>query len=457
MKIFNTDNSMTVHFIGIGGISMSSLAHILINSGYKVTGSDMNSSHITEKLQKLGAKIHIGHDEDNIGEAALVVYTAAIPKNNSEFVAAQRKKIPLVERSVFLGELMKNYKDCCCISGTHGKTTTTSMVALIMLETALDPTILIGGELKQIDGNIKIGGNDVFVTEACEYVESFLKFSPTKAIITNIDEDHLDYFKDINHIISSFNKFCSLIPKDGVVVVNNDDENMEKALSGINCNIITYGMKDNSDYYPENLTQDKFGICSYDLFFKGKFLGKISLSVPGEHNLLNSLAAAAMCIAQGCSFEDVKNGLAKFKGTARRFEIKGTYNGATIIDDYAHHPTEIKATLSVCKKINPEKITAVFQPHTYSRTKALFDEFTESFYDADEVIITEIYAARERDDGSVSSQELVKTMVQKGIKAVYIKNTEDIEEYLKNTAAPDRIIITIGAGNVYKIGENILK
>ncbi len=457
MNLFGIDKKSTVHFIGIGGISMSSLAQILLNAGFSVTGSDITQTHITNKLEKLGAKISIGHKEENVENADLVVYTAAISKINPEYTTAISKNIKTVERSVFLGELMKNYKDCCCISGTHGKTTTTSMVALIMLETNFDPTILIGGELKEIDGNIKIGSNDVFVTEACEYVESFLEFFPTKAIITNIDEDHLDYFKDINHIISSFNKFTKLLPEDGVLVINGDDENTKKAIKDIKCNVLSYGIKTENDYYPQNLAKEENGTYSYDLFFKNENLGKIILNVPGMHNVYNSLSAAALCISQGCTFEQVQSGLLKFGGTARRFEIKGTLNGATVIDDYAHHPTEIKATLSVCKSMNPKKTIAVFQPHTYTRTKALLNEFAESFYDADEVIVAEIYAAREIDDGTVSSYDLAKMLNENGVKSIYVKNNEDIEEYLKNVADTDKIIITIGAGNVYKIGENILK
>ena len=457
MNFFGLDNKITVHFIGIGGISMSSLAQILLNGGYKVTGSDINKTHITDKLEKSGAKIFIGHDKNNIGNAKLVVYTAAINKENPEYVEAIEKNIKTVERSVFLGELMKNYKDCCCISGTHGKTTTTSMTALIMLETNFDPTILIGGELKNIDGNIKIGSNDVFVTEACEYVESFLEFFPTKAIISNIDEDHLDYFKDINHIISAFNKFAKLIPSDGILVVNGEDKNTQKALNGVKCKVIKYGLENTNDYYPLNLECDASGMYSFKLMKNNECLGEINLNVPGIHNIYNALSSAALCFEQGCTFENVKNGLEKFTGTGRRFETKGSLNGATIIDDYAHHPTEIKATLSVCKNMDATKTIAVFQPHTYSRTKALLSEFSESFFDADEVIIADIYAAREKDDGTISSKDLAEKLINNGVNAKYIKDRNEIEDYLKKQAAEKVIIITIGAGDVFKIGENILK
>ncbi|MBQ2897063.1 MAG: UDP-N-acetylmuramate--L-alanine ligase [Clostridia bacterium] len=435
---------------------MSSLALIVKHGGYKVSGSDIIETHITKKLQENGIEVFIGQSEKNINSPDLVVYTAAISKDNPEYIEAVKQAKKVVERSVFLGELMKAYGCPCCIAGTHGKTTTTSMVSSIMLEAQKDPTVLVGGEVKALGGNLKIGSSEIFVTEACEYVESFLEFFPKKAIILNVDADHLDYFKDIDHIISAFKKFAQLVPESGSLIVNGADKNTIKATKDLKCNIITFGIGEDFDVQAKNVVFDKNGFASYDLIAFGVKLCSITLSVPGKHNVLNSLAAAAMCLDTGCDAVSVKNGLENFKGTDRRFEIKGEYKGCTIVDDYAHHPTEIVAAIKTAKNFGHKKVTAIFQPHTYTRTKALLGEFAQSLSLADRVIVTDIYAAREIDDGTVSSKDLVDIMVKTGCDAKYIKDFDDVAEHIKKTCSGDELIMTVGAGPVYKIGEKLI-
>ncbi len=446
-----------IHFIGIGGISMSSLAMASLNSGYTVSGSDMNSTHITRKLSDNGIKIYEGHAPQNICGADVVVYTAAIKPDNPEYAEAVRLNIPLVERCVFLGNLMKDYKIPCCISGTHGKTTTTSMVSVIMEKAKLNPTLMVGGEVKALGGNYKIGGKDIFVTEACEYVESFLKFFPHKAVILNIEEDHLDYFRDINHIISAFSKFLSLVPENGTAIINGNDKNSLKAAEAAKCNIITFGIGDGYTYSAKNIVFDKNGFASYDLTKDSQKLIRINLGVPGKHNILNSLAACALCLDCGCTPEDVASGLEEFHGTDRRFEIKGSFNGVCVVDDYAHHPTEIKAALDTARSYCSKKITAIFQSHTYTRTKALLEDFSKAFDNADKIIVTDIYAAREKDTGLVTPQQLVDLMKKNGYDASYIGPFEKIADYVKNNTAEGELVITIGAGNVYKIADMLVK
>jgi len=456
MKIFDLNNDKYIHFIGIGGISMSSLALIVKQGGFKVSGSDITKTHLTDKLEAAGIEVFIGQKKENIKNPDLVVYTAAISKDNPEYVEAEKKAGMMVERSVFLGELMRSYNCTCCISGTHGKTTTTSMAALIMIAAQKDPTVLIGGEVKAIGGNLKIGGKDLFVTEACEYVESFLDFFPEKAIILNVDEDHLDYFRDIDHIISAFEKFTALIPESGSVIANGADKNTLKAIKNAKCKVITFGIGEEFDCNAKNVVFDNNGFASYDLVYMGEKLCNITLSVPGKHSVLNSLAAAAMCLDAGCSAEAVKEGLLNFEGTDRRFEIKGKYKNCTVVDDYAHHPAEIDVAIATAKEFGHKKVTVIFQPHTYSRTKALLGKFAESLAKADRVIVTDIYAAREIDDGSVSSQDLVDIMAKDSCDAVYIKEFDDCVKYIKDTCTEDELIMTVGAGTVFKIGEKLI-
>lgn len=454
MEILNLAKNSKIHFIGIGGVSMSSLAEIANNNGYIVSGSDIKRTDLTDKLVNSGITVYLNQSAENINNPDLVVYTAAIAKDNEEYVAALNSGAPVLERSVFLGELMKIYKHNCCISGTHGKTTTTAMLSLIMLNSDIDPTILVGGEVKELGSNYKIGSDNMLVTESCEYVESFLKFYPETAIINNIEEDHLDYFKDLEHIKSSFLKFANLIPSSGVIIANGMDKNVRDTLKDIE-NVKYFGTDENCDYIAKNISYNNRGYGSYDFYEGNKPICHIDLSVPGEHNVLNSLGAASLALHHKCTINEIQKGLKEFKGTGRRFEYIGNCNGAEIFDDYAHHPTEIKTTLSACKKYDSKNIIAIFQPHTYTRTKALFNEFLTAFSDADELILTDIYAAREKDTGLVNSMQLADALKLSGVNVKYIADFNEIESYLKENMSSNDLVITIGAGDVYKISKHL--
>lgn len=446
-----------IHFVGIGGIGMSAIAEILLNKGLSVSGSDIRASHITQRLKDKGAKIYIGHSDKNITEPNLIVYTSAVKQDNPELQKAVSLNIPTLDRAEMLGELMKDYENSIAVSGAHGKTTTTSMISLICEHGDLDPTIMVGGELKEINGNVKIGNSKTLVTEACEYKENFLKFRPNIGVILNIDEDHLDYFKDLDHIVSSFSKFTQLIPKNGFLIANNDDYNVRKVFSHANCNIITYGINQECDFQGKNIVFDENGLPSFDVFHKGELLDRFSLGTRGYHNIYNSLAAIATAYTLKVPLVKIKEQLKSFTGTHRRFDILGEKNGIKVIDDYAHHPTEIKATLEASLKYPHNRIWCVFQPHTFTRTKALLLDFASSFVNADEIIITDIYAAREKDTGEVHSKDLVKLIKEDGSEAIYIENFEDIAKYLKENTKPKDIVLTMGAGNIYEVGEIFLK
>ncbi|MDP4182196.1 MAG: UDP-N-acetylmuramate--L-alanine ligase [Bacillota bacterium] len=446
-----------IHFVGIGGISMSGLAEILLNQGYKISGSDMKTSNITDRLSSLGVKIYPFHSGENIKNPDLIIYTAAVKKDNPELIRGQELGIKTIERSVLLGQIMKQYSYSINISGTHGKTTTTSMVTMIMLEADLNPTVHIGGELNAIGGNTRIGGNKYFVTEACEYVESFLKFYPYLAIILNIEADHLDYFKGIDHIKEAFLKFARLIPKDGYLVLNTDDSNILDLIDKVDCNKVTYGIySKNSEWQAKDIEFDEHGYGSYMLVKSNEDLGRVNLSVTGIHNVSNSLAAAAACFTAGCSIESIKLGLKKFTGTHRRFETKGVINEIKVVDDYAHHPSEIMATLKAAQNTPHNKLWCIFQPHTYTRTKALLNDFSNSFNDADYVIVSDIYAARELDTGEINSTVLAEKINTVVPKAKYIKSFDEIAKHLHENAKPGDLIITMGAGDIYKVGEIFL-
>lgn len=446
----------TIHMIGIGGISMSGLAEILKNKGYTVQGSDANDSNIIKKLRENDIKVTIGHNAENIGNASAVIFTAAIKKDNPEYIAAANKNIPLIERSVLLGEITRLFSDTIAIAGTHGKTTTTSMVSTAFIECEKDPTITVGGELPLIDGNYKIGQSNFLITEACEYVESFLELSPKVSVVLNVEADHLDYYKDINHIKSSFQKFLDKLPKDGFAVLNADDKNSYELFKNTKCNIVSFGINNMAKYSAQNIIfeRDK---TYYNLYIANKFISEVILSVPGMHNIYNSLACIAVCDIYKLNLQTVVKSLKDFCGAKRRFEKKGMLNGAEIYDDYAHHPSEIKATLLAAKNRNMKKVWCVFQPHTYSRTKALLNEFANAFYNADNVIITDIYAAREKDTGEIKAQDLVYEIQKTSNNAIYIKDFSDIESYLKDNLQTGDILLTIGAGNVYKIGEELIE
>lgn len=447
-------NYKLIHFIGIGGISMSGIAEILKSKGYIISGSDSLESDATKHLKKIGIDVSIGHNKDNIPMGCnLVVYTAAVSKDNCEIIEAEARGIKTVERAVLLGLLMQEYKYPICISGTHGKTTTTSMVSEIFLAEDVSPTIMVGGILPSINGNFKAGKDKYFIAESCEYCDSFLSFFPHSAIILNIDHDHTDYFKTIDDVYKSFNKFAKLIPSDGFIVVNADIPRLGELLEGTHCTVITYG--ENGDISPDNIRFDENGCAEYDISLEEEQF-TIKLSVPGVHNVYNSVAAAILASAYGISKESIIKGLENFSGTNRRFEIIGTKNGATIVDDYAHHPTEIKATISSAKAHNINKLICVFQPHTYSRTKSFLKEFADAFKGADKVIVTDIYAAREPFTDEVSSEDLVKLMKRAKIDAVYIKSFEEIADEALSMLSENDMLITIGAGNVNKVGQIIV-
>ncbi len=456
-NILSDKSIKKIHFIGIGGISMSGLAEISMDLGYIVSGSDAQATPTTKKLESLGALVYEGHSSKNITNQDLVVYSAAIKNDNPELVEASAKNIPFIERADFLGQLMKKYDHTIAVSGTHGKTTTTSMISLILIEAMKNPTIHIGGVLGAIGGSTHIGGNEYFVSEACEYVESFLKFFPFLAVILNIEEDHLDYFKDIQHIKSSFAKFIKLLPTNGYAVLNIDDTNVSHLIPEVKSNLITYGINNTeANWMARNITFDENGFPSYTLYVNKKSMGKLKLNVPGLHNISNSLAAAAACSALGCDLSSIKNGLKRFSGTQRRFETKGVVDNIRVIDDYAHHPTEIAATLKSAKNITKKGIWCIFQPHTYTRTKALINEFSSSFTMASGVIVTDIYAAREKDSGEIDSKTLTDRINKTYNNAIYISDFNEIVEYLNRNVAPGDMIITMGAGDVHKVGDLFL-
>ena len=454
----NLSDFKQIHCIGIGGIGLSAIAEILLSRGYKVTGSDMRESDITAKLEADGAVIHIGHRAENVGGADLLVYSAAVGADNPEMMRAAELGIPTASRAEVLGLLMSEYENSIAVSGTHGKTTTTSMVSLILKDAAKDPTILVGGNLPEIGGNVKVGQSQNFVTEACEYVDSFLSLRPKYEIILNIDSDHLDYFRDIDHIVSSFEKFASLVPEDGTIIAYDANPFVKSVVEG-RPNVVTYGLTEGCDYYASEIGFNQDGMPRYKVSNAGGVLCEVQLSVPGEHNILNSLAAFACCHLIGVEAETIAATLGKFKGTQRRFDILGTTEkGVKIIDDYAHHPTEIKATLSAVQNVKHETLWCLFQPHTYTRTLALFDEFVDSFGDTDKLVMAEIYAAREKNIHKISSKEMADKIKEKyPEKEVYFYETlDEIADFVYENAEAGDLVLTMGAGDIYQAGEKIL-
>ena len=439
-----------VHFIGIGGVSMSAIAKVLLNNKIKVTGSDFSGGKSTDELIALGADIAIGHSENNITNPDLVVYTAAISDDNPELVCARQKGIQTISRAKMLGMIMKNYKKAISVAGTHGKTTATSMMSYVLMKAELDPTIMVGGELDILGGNFRMGNSEYFLTESCEYCRSFLEFSPTVGIILNVEEDHLDYYKDIEDIKSAFSDFVRLIPKDGILVACAEDAEAVECASNGSCTPITYGFE-KGDYRACNIIFDDFGYPSFDIYKDDVKMISLSLNVVGRHNILNATAVFAASVAMGIDPDTIKSGLEGFTGTKRRFEKKGYCNGALIIDDYAHHPTEIAATFDAVKKIKHNTVWCIFQPHTYTRTKALFNDFAKVLSRVDRVILTDIYAAREVDTGIVSSKDLAKEIPD----CKYIKDFTEIADFIKKATCRGDIIITMGAGNVVNIADMI--
>lgn len=452
-------NPCTAYFIGIGGISMSGFAELLLDAGFTVKGSDANKSKITEHLASMGVEVFYGQKAENISsDIDFVVYTAAIHPDNPEFQTAKALGLPMMERAEMVGQVMKNYPNAIAVSGTHGKTTTTSMLTHIFLAAGKDPTISVGGILDAIQGNIRIGHSENFITEACEYTNSFLKFHPTAGIILNIDADHLDFFKDLDDIRTSFRAFAQLLPADGVLVINSDTDKWETITENADCQIVTFGLDGNADYMAENIQFNDNGYGSFELVRAGKpTRQRIQLAVVGRHNIANALSAIAIAEYYNIPMDTIQQGLLAFVGTERRFEQKGSFNGVTVIDDYAHHPTEIKATLTAAKKFPHEHLWCVFQPHTYSRTKALLHEFAEALSCAENVVLADIYAAREADPGDISSRSLQEEMKKLGKNVHYFSDFEDIKKFLLKNCINGDLLITMGAGNIVTIGEDLIE
>lgn len=453
---FQTPQS--IHFIGIGGISMSGLAEILLDEGFTVSGSDAHKTNLTLHLEEKGARIEYGQRASNIHDGIdVVVYTAAIHPDNPEFLAVKEKKIPMLTRAELLGEMMQNYRHAVNVSGTHGKTTTTSMLTEVLLAAKKDPTVTVGGILPSIGGNIRVGGPDLFVTEACEYTNSFLSFFPTMEIILNIEADHLDFFKDIDDIRHSFRRFAQKLDENGCLIINSDIDRLEEITRGLPCRIVTFGRDaSKSSYSARDISYDKWARPAYTLLVDGKPEGEVTLGVPGEHNVYNSLSVIAAARELGISMEAIKDGLRQFSGTERRFERKGEIGGVTIIDDYAHHPQEIAATLAAAKNYPHKKLWCVFQPHTYTRTAALTEDFARALSAADEVVLADIYAAREVNKLGVSSNDIAQRMEKYGKKAYYIPSFDEIETFILENCVPGDLLITMGAGDIVNVGEKLL-
>ncbi len=446
----------TIHMIGIGGISMSGIAEILLSFNCKITGYDLTESDITKHLIAKGIEVNYKPNIDNVKKADIVVYTAAIPEDHEELVYAKENHKELYERSTFLGLLMKGYKHVLCISGTHGKSTTTGMVSSIFMEANLNPTIMIGAMLPSIGGTNHIGGKEFFIAESCEYVDSFLEFFPTSEIILDIDDDHLDYFGNINNIINSFKRFTNLLPDDGILVYNADDENTLMAVKDREKKI-SYGINNVASYMAKNIEYDKYGHPSYDLYIDNKYQERISLSVTGIHNVYNSLAAIGLSHQYINDIQVMQKALLKYTGVGRRFEHIGTYNGAEVYDDYAHHPSEIKTTLESVNETKHNKCYAIFESHTYSRTKEHLDAFADVLSKFENVIIAPIYAAREINTFNVSEEMLVNKIKEKNPNAIYLDSFDKIIDYIKANDKENDLVITIGAGNVTKIAHKLIE
>ncbi|OLR54751.1 UDP-N-acetylmuramate--L-alanine ligase [Hornefia porci] len=448
-----------IHCIGIGGVGLSAIAEILVARGYRVSGSDMKPSEMTEKLKKSGITIYIGHRAENVENADLIIYSAAIAEENPEIIRAREKNIPLASRAEILGTLMDEYESSVAISGTHGKTTTTSMVSLVLEAAGLEPTILVGGQLDEIGGNVKVGNSPYFVTEACEYRDSFLQLRPKIEVILNIDSDHLDYFKDIDHIVRSFDKFARAVPEDGRIIAYDSNPFVSEVIKG-HANVVTYGYNENSTYHISEVRFNSEGMPSFSVSHNGVKLEHVQLNVPGEHNILNAAAAFACCHVLGVNAALIAGTLESYHGTQRRFDIIGTTDrGVKVVDDYAHHPTEIRATLSAAHNIPHRKLWCLFQPHTYTRTLALFDQFADAFEQTDVLILADIYAAREKDIYNISSEKLAAEIRREhpDKEVYYMDSFEKIADYVREHAENGDVVITMGAGDIYKAGKMIME
>lgn len=447
-----------VHFMGIGGISMSGLAEILLKEGFAVSGSDSRESALTSRLSSLGAKISYAQTAENITEnIALVVYTAAIHPDNPEFVAAKNSGVPMLTRAELLGQIMAHYDRSIAVAGTHGKTTTTSMISQVLLAGEDDPTISVGGILSAIGSNIHVGDSDLFITEACEYTNSYHSFYPKYSVILNVEAEHLDFFKDLDDIRASFRKFAQNTKPDGCLIISGDIPNYRALCDGLSCRVISFGLSEACDYYPAQITYNAFGCPTFIPMYQGRALPEVTLAVPGEHNVTNALSCIALCTEMGIAWEQIQEGLSLFHGADRRFQYKGMFRGATVIDDYAHHPTEITASLRAAQNYPHNRIVVVFQPHTYTRTKAFLPEFAEALSLADVVVLADIYAAREQDIYGVSAKDILRLLQEKNVESYYFPSFSDIEQFLEKNCMNQDLLITMGAGDVVNIGEDLLK
>ncbi len=437
-----------IHLIGIGGVSMRPLGLVLRSMGMVVTGSDMNSSVSTDELIAKGITVSIGHRAENIAGADCIIRTAAAHNDNPEVAAARALGIPVFERAQAWGVLMRAYKNAVCIAGTHGKTTTTSMVTHIFMKAQRDPTVMLGGHLPLLGAGHRVGQGDTIIMESCEYCDSFLNFCPTVAVINNIEADHLDYFKDLAAVQRSFRKFAALVPRTGFVIANGDDANTVEALCGLH--YLTFGLDEKRDFHAENLSDDG---RSFDIIACRKLYCHVDLRVYGRHNVYNALAAAASAYVMGIDGHFVSEGLAEFTGAGRRMERKGSVNGADVFDDYAHHPGELHALIDAVKLMGYRRIILAFQPHTYTRTKALFADFVKELKRVDLAVLAEIYAAREQNTVGISSRDLSEEIPS----SQYFETLPEVAAYLRSIAQEGDVIITVGAGDIYKAGEMLLK
>lgn len=457
MYKINFQEPIHIHFIGIGGISMSGLAEILFEEHFTISGSDSKDSELTRHLEHMGMQIFYGQKASNIIEGIdLIVYTAAIREDNPEFAAAKEKGIPMLSRAELLGQIMDNYQNSIAVSGTHGKTTTTSMISQILLAAKKDPTITVGGILKAIDGNLRVGKSDVFISEACEYTNSFLNFRPKYSIILNIEAEHLDFFKDIHDIRNSFHLFAKNTKENGAIIINGEIENYQEIVEGLAPQVITYGMSDACDFYPADITFNEKACANFSAMYHGEKVMDVALNVPGLHNVSNALAAIALALDLKISKEDILAGLSAFGGADRRFQYKGCVDGVTVIDDYAHHPTEIRATLTAAEKYPHKRLVLVFQPHTYSRTKAFLNDFAEVLSMADIVVLADIYAAREKNTFGISSRDIEAKLKEKGTDVHYFPSFTEIENFLLKNCINGDLLITMGAGDIVNVGEHLL-
>lgn len=445
-----------IHFIGIGGSGMSGIAEVLFNLGYKVTGSDVKASDTTGRLERLGITIFISHRPENINGSDVVVYSSAVKKDNPEVVFAKEKLIPVIPRAEMLAELMR-MKYGIAIAGTHGKTTTTSMIATILGAQGMDPTVVIGGKLNSIGSNARLGKGEFLVAEADESDGSFLKLSPTIAVVTNIDREHMDHYKDMDEVKATYLTFINKIPFYGCAILCLDHPNIQGLIPKITRRHITYGLTAQADFSARDIETTEMK-TSFDVWRRGKNMGRVMVKIPGEHNVYNALAAIAVAMELDIGFEQAKDSIANFSGVERRFHIKGVANGITIVDDYGHHPVEIKATLKAAKDGWKQRVVAVFQPHRYSRTQDLFHEFLSAFNDADMLILTDIYAAGEEKIPGISSEILYNNIKTYGHRdVVYIPDKKDIPDYLNKIAKPGDMVITLGAGDIWQVGEEIMQ